>query len=92
MLYISHGEGIFTGVLARDPSYLPYIKAALTPEAVDQYMSHVFEDHSGPVSSRIQRYVINIVNWFTKQTVPIYFIVQLPLDSMIVALKDNLAY
>lgn len=32
------------GVMARDPAYLPYIKTALTAEAVANYMSHTLDD------------------------------------------------
>lgn len=32
------------GVIARDPSYLPYLKKALTEEAIKEYFSYLFED------------------------------------------------
>ena len=32
------------GVIARHPSYLPFIRAALTPEAVQDYFKHLFEE------------------------------------------------
>lgn len=34
----------FPGVIARHPSYLPFIRAALTPEAVLEYFKHLFEE------------------------------------------------
>lgn len=40
------------GVMARDPAYLPYIKAALTAEAVANYMSHTLDD----ARSRVHRW------------------------------------
>lgn len=40
------------GVMARDPAYLPYIKAALTAEAVANYMSHALDD----ARSRVHRW------------------------------------
>ena len=46
-----------SGVIARHSSYVPYLRAALTPEAVDKYMSHVFEDRSGSVDDRVTRLV-----------------------------------
>ena len=29
------------GILARDPAYLPYIQAAVQPEKIRQYLSHI---------------------------------------------------
>ena len=40
------------GVIARDPSFLPYIKSSLTSDAVGQYFAHFFPDgrHGGNVT------------------------------------------
>ncbi len=38
------------GVIARQPSYLPWIRAALTPEAVAAYMAHVLDASTGRVT------------------------------------------
>ena len=50
----------FVGVIARDPSFLPYIKEALTEEAVSEYFKHVFEDYEGPLEYNVLRYIISI--------------------------------
>ena len=38
------------GVIARQPEYLPYINAALTEDAVADYMQHVLDSDTGSVS------------------------------------------
>lgn len=38
------------GVIARDAAYLPYIQAALTPEAVADYMRHVLDQPDSKVT------------------------------------------
>jgi acyclic terpene utilization AtuA family protein len=38
------------GVIARQPEYLPYINAALTEDAVADYMQHVLDPDTGSVS------------------------------------------
>lgn len=38
------------GVMARNADYLPYIRAALTAEAVGKYMQHVLDPQTGRVS------------------------------------------
>ena len=38
------------GVIARKPSYLPFIQAALTEEAVSEFMKHTLDPDSGKVS------------------------------------------
>lgn len=38
------------GVIARDPAYVPYIRAALSEEAVADYMSHVLDRDRGKVT------------------------------------------
>ncbi len=43
------------GVVARHPSFVNYIRRALTAETVDNYLAHLFEDRSGPVESRVLR-------------------------------------
>ena len=47
---------MFLGVIARHPSYVPYLRQALTPEAVHRYMEHVFEDKSASVNDLVKRY------------------------------------
>ena len=41
------------GVIARDADYLPYIKAALTPLAMQRYFAHVLEDGD---AGRVERW------------------------------------
>ncbi|HVL01390.1 MAG TPA: hypothetical protein VM553_16350, partial [Dongiaceae bacterium] len=43
----NHGN---IGVIARKPEYLPFIKAALTPAAVANYMQHLLDPQTGKVS------------------------------------------
>src|SRR6478736_5588359 len=43
MLLIQYDLIAVVGVIARHPSFVPYIRAQLTSQAVHNYMSHVFE-------------------------------------------------
>lgn len=47
------GDGFNVGVIARDPALLPAIRAALSPEAVQEFFSHEFE---GARSPSVERY------------------------------------
>ncbi|MGK0250413.1 MAG: hypothetical protein ACI910_003182 [Oleispira sp.] len=40
------GDHCNVGILARDPAYLPYIQAAVQPEKIRQYLSHIMGDNS----------------------------------------------
>jgi hypothetical protein len=40
------GDHCNVGILARDPAYLPYIKNAVQPEKIRQYLSHVMGENS----------------------------------------------
>src|SRR5690554_7618883 len=44
------GDHSNIGVIARDPEYVPYIEAALTEQAVAQWMSHTLNPESGKVT------------------------------------------
>ncbi|MCH8544719.1 MAG: DUF1446 domain-containing protein [Alcanivorax sp.] len=48
------------GVIARDAAYLPFINAALTPEAVASYMQHVLD----PAHGSVERWVMPGFNAF----------------------------
>lgn len=48
----------FPGVVARHPDFTDYLREALTPEAVEEYLAHLFEDRTGPVESLIKRHCI----------------------------------
>ena len=47
------GDHANIGVIARKTEYLPYIRAALTPEAVREYFAHVLE---GGQAGRVERW------------------------------------
>jgi hypothetical protein len=40
------GDHCNVGILARDPAYLPYIRNAIQPEKIRQYLSHVMSEKS----------------------------------------------
>jgi hypothetical protein len=40
------GDHCNVGILARDPAYLPYIKNAVQPEKIYQYLAHVMDESS----------------------------------------------
>jgi hypothetical protein len=40
------GDHCNVGILARDPAYLPYIKNAVQPEKIHQYLSHIMTENS----------------------------------------------
>lgn len=50
------GNSANIGVIARHPDILPYLRQALTTEAVESYFSHLFENKSVPSHHKIQRY------------------------------------
>ncbi len=37
---------VCAGVVARHPGYVPYLRAALTPEVVADYFSHLIDDNT----------------------------------------------
>jgi hypothetical protein len=41
------GNASNIGIIARKPDYMPYIRAALTPEAVSAYLGHLFDKSEG---------------------------------------------
>jgi len=43
------GDNSNIGVMAREPAFAPYIRAALTPEAVAHWFRHKFRDEKGKV-------------------------------------------
>ena len=49
------GDLFNVGVIARKPEYLPYIRAALTPDAVAAWFAHAFSDTAKP---RVDRYEV----------------------------------
>ena len=49
------GDHANIGVMARDPAYLPYIEAALTPNAVAAWFAHVLRDGA---QAAVQRWAL----------------------------------
>jgi len=47
------GNSCNIGIIARKPEYLPFIRKALSPPAVHQFMNHVFEGAKNP---RVERF------------------------------------
>ena len=56
------GNNCNIGVIARHPSFLPYLRAALSPEAVGEYMQHVFADNQ--YADKVVRYEVPGVHGF----------------------------
>ncbi|XP_061188925.1 uncharacterized protein LOC133197098 [Saccostrea echinata] len=50
------GNSANIGVIARHPDILPYLRQAITPETVEQYFSHLFENEKLPTHQKVQRY------------------------------------
>ncbi|MBC5767052.1 acyclic terpene utilization AtuA family protein [Ramlibacter albus] len=44
------GDRFMAAIIARKPAYLPWIRAALTPERLGQHMGHVFDGAEGTVT------------------------------------------
>lgn len=57
------GNDCNIGVIARHPSFVPYLRHHLTSSAVEKYMSHVFEDDIS-ASERVVRYELPGINGF----------------------------
>ncbi|XP_046852374.1 uncharacterized protein LOC124445667 [Xenia sp. Carnegie-2017] len=57
------GNNVNIGVIARHPSYFPYIRAALTPDAVQEYFKHLFEAHDLN-TCQVQRFELPGINAF----------------------------
>lgn len=45
----------FAGVIARHPSYVPFIRAALTEESVEKYFKHLFPTPPEEGRCRVKR-------------------------------------
>ncbi|KAK7096841.1 hypothetical protein V1264_003889 [Littorina saxatilis] len=57
------GNNANVGVIARHPVYLPFIRRALTAEAVEQYFAHLFENTDGDNVERFEAPGINAMNF-----------------------------
>ncbi len=56
------GDAFNIGVIARRPDYLPWIRAALSPEAMMQWFAHEFEGGKNPAVLRYDLPGMNAVN------------------------------
>ncbi len=57
------GDAFNVGVIARDPAFLPYVRAALTPEAVLAFFAHEFEGGANPAVVRHEVPGLNALNF-----------------------------
>jgi hypothetical protein len=56
------GDAFNVGVIARRPEYLPWIRVALTPEAVQAWFAHEFEGATAPQVLRYDLPGMNAIN------------------------------
>lgn len=56
------GDAFNIGVIARDPAHLPYIRAALTPAAMEAFFAHEFEGAANPGVDRYEVPGLNALN------------------------------
>ena len=72
------------GVICRNPGYYPFLRTALTPEAVEHYFEHLLEKRIG-TECRVKRYVFGMDHFkffslLTPEAVEYYFEHQLVKD------------
>lgn len=58
------GNSVNVGVIARHPSYVPFIRAALTEESVEKYFKHLFPSLPEAGRCRVKRYELPGINAF----------------------------
>lgn len=58
------GNSVNIGVIARHPSYVPFIRAALTEETVEKYFKHLFPSPPEEGRCRVKRYELPGINAF----------------------------
>jgi hypothetical protein len=56
------GDAFNIGVIARDPAHMPYIRAALTPAAMEDFFAHEFEGAANPGVDRYEVPGLNALN------------------------------
>jgi Acyclic terpene utilisation family protein AtuA len=61
------GDAFNIGVIARDPAFLPYIRAALSEDAVKAFFAHEFEGAAAPSVTRYEMPGLNGLNFHLKQ-------------------------
>ncbi len=57
------GDLFNVGIIARRPGYLPYIRAALTPDAVADWYAHVFSSNEKPRVDRFEVPGVHALNF-----------------------------
>ncbi|MGE0387048.1 MAG: acyclic terpene utilization AtuA family protein [Gammaproteobacteria bacterium] len=57
------GDAFNVGVIARDPRYLPWIRAALTADAVRSFLAHEFEGGARPAVARFELPGLHALNF-----------------------------
>lgn len=62
------GDAFNIGVIARKPEYLPYIRAALTHDAVMTYFAHEFEGAENPSLDIYELPSLNALNFHLKES------------------------
>lgn len=62
------GNAFNIGVIAREPAYLPYIRAALTEENVMRFFAHEFEGALKPSVTRYEVPGLNALNFHLRQS------------------------
>ncbi|XP_031554535.1 uncharacterized protein LOC116291504 [Actinia tenebrosa] len=58
------GNSVNIGVIARHPSYVPFLRRALTEEAVEEYFIHLFDGKPSDGKCRVKRYELPGINAF----------------------------
>jgi Acyclic terpene utilisation family protein AtuA len=61
------GDAFNIGVIARRPEFLPYIRAALTEQAVMKFFAHEFEGARSPAVTRYEVAGLHALNFHCKQ-------------------------
>ena len=62
------GDAFNVGVIARDPAFLPYIRAALTEAAVGAFFAHEFEGAKKPSIRRYELPGLNALNFHLRDS------------------------
>jgi len=62
------GDSFNIGIIARQPGYLPFIREALTTDAVSRYFSHVFRDPGSSLVERFELPGIHAINFLLHES------------------------
>ena len=66
---------LISGVVARHPAILPYLKQALTEDAVHKYFAHFMDGETSPTGKAVQRFKIISLTFFIYIDFP-YILIQ----------------